>query len=129
MIIWEFGGQNQYRQEYLKNFERYFDKVDNIIYVIDIQDIDRHELSLQYFKEIIDLLKQYNMKVGISVYFHKYDPHLAKQEKFKNVDKLTTPDLIKIIRQIIPSDYKYKFYKTSIYTVFDTMLLTTSNDN
>ena len=129
MIIWEFGGQDQYRQDYLENFDRYFDDVDNIIYIIDIQDIDRHELSLQYFKEIVDLLKQNNMKVDISVYCHKHDPHLAKQEKFKNVDTLTAPDLIKKIRQIIPLDYKYKFYKTSIYTVFDTILITTSDDN
>lgn len=129
MIIWEFGGQEQYRQEYLENFNRYFDKVDNIIYIIDIQDIDRHEISLEYFKEIIDLLTQNNMKVYISVYFHKYDPHLTRQEKFKNVDTLITPDLIKKLRQIIPSDYNYKFYKTSIYTVFDTTLITTSDDN
>ncbi len=129
MIVWEFGGQDQYRQEYLAHFDRYFDEVDNIIYIIDIQDIDRHELSLHYFKEIIDLLKQNNMIVDISIYFHKFDPNLTKQEKFENVDTLTTPYLVTKIRQIIPSDYKYKFYKTSIYTVFDTILITTSDDN
>lgn len=129
LIIWEFGGQDQYRQEYLEHFDRYFDKVDNIIYVIDIQDIDRHELSLRYFKEVLDLLKKNNIKVDISIYFHKFDPHLTKQEKFKNIDTLTTPDLIRKIRQIIPTEYKYKFYKTSIYTVFDTILITTSDEN
>jgi len=129
IIIWEFGGQDQYRQEYLDNFDRYYDELDNIIYIIDIQDIERHDLSLQYFKDIIELLKQNDMKVNISIYFHKFDPNLAKQEKFKNVDTFTTPELIKKIRQIIPLGYKYKFYKTSIYTVFDTILITTSDDN
>jgi len=129
LIIWEFGGQEQYRQEYLEHFDRYFDEVDNIIYVIDIQDMDRHDLSLGYFKDVVDLLKQNNVIVDISVYFHKFDPHLSKQEKFKNVDAFTTPDLIRKIRRIIPLDYKYKFYKTSIYTVFDTILITTSNEN
>ena len=124
MIIWEFGGQGQYRQEYLKHFNRYFDEVDNIIYILDIQDMNRHELSLEYFKEIIDLLKQNNMRVDITLYFHKYDPNLTKQEKFKNVDKINTPNLIKKIKKIIPLDYKYKFYKTNIYTVFDTILIT-----
>lgn len=124
MIIWEFGGQEQYRQEYLEHFNRYFDEVDNIIYVLDIQDINRNELSFEYFKEIIDILKKNNMKVDITIYFHKYDPNLTKQEKFKNLDKITTPNLIKKIKKIIPSDYNYKFYKTSIYTVFDTILIT-----
>ncbi|TFG25379.1 MAG: hypothetical protein EU532_11760 [Promethearchaeota archaeon] len=123
MIIWEFGGQEQYRQEYLDNFDRYFDEVDNIIYVIDIQDIERYELSLEYFKNIIKLLRENNVKVDITIYFHKYDPLLTKQDIFKDIDKVSTPRLIKNITEIIPSGYKCKIFKTTIYTIFEKSLI------
>lgn len=123
MIIWEFGGQDQYRQEYLDNFDRYFDEVDNIIYVIDIQDVDRYELSVEYFKNIIKLLTENNVKVDITIYFHKYDPLITKQEKFKDIDKVTTPALIKNLTKIIPSGYNCKIFKTTIYTIFEKSLI------
>jgi GTPase SAR1 family protein len=123
MIIWEFGGQDQYRQQYLENFNRYFNEVDNLIYVIDIQDVDRQELSLTYFKDIIDLLNKNKVKVDISIYLHKYDPNLTIQEKFKNIDRITTPGIIKKIQELIPSGYNYKIFKTSIYTIFEKSLI------
>ena len=123
MIIWEFGGQKRYREDHLKNFNKYLKDVDKVIFVIDIQDIERYELSLNYFKDIIGLLKKYDIRVDISIYLHKFDPNLTKQEKFKDLDKINTPNLIKKIKKIIPSDYKYKFYKTSIYTTFEKFLI------
>jgi len=127
MIIWEFGGQDQYRQQYLENFDRYFDEVDNIIYVMEIQDLDRQELSLKYFKDIIDLLNKNNVNVDITIYFHKYDPNLTVQEKFKNIDVVTTPALVKKIQELIPSGYNYKIFKTSIYTIFEKSLIIEAN--
>lgn len=123
LIIWEFGGQDQYRQEYLENFDRYFDELDNIIYVIDIQDIKRYGLSLEYFEKIINSLKDNNIKVDITIYFHKYDPNLTIQEKFKDLDRTTTPELIKKIEKVIPSDYNYKIFRTTIYTTFEKSLI------
>jgi len=123
MIIWEFGGQKQYREDHLKNFNKYLKDVDKVIFVIDIQDIERYELSLNYFKDIIGLLKKNDIKVDISIYLHKFDPNLTKQEKFKDLDKIITPKLIEKIENIIPLEYNCSFYKTSIYTTFEKFLI------
>lgn len=123
MFIWEFGGQKQYREDHLRNFNKYLKDVDKVIYVIDIQDIERYELSLNYFRDIIGLLKKHDIKVDISIYLHKFDPNLTKQEKFKDLDKIITPKLISKIEQIIPPEYNYNFYKTSIFTIFEKFLI------
>lgn len=123
MVIWEFGGQKRYREDHLKNFNKYLKDVEKVIFVIDIQDFERYDLSLQYFKEVIDLFVKYDIEVDISIYLHKFDPNLTKQEKFKDLDKITTPQLIDKIENIIPSEYNCSFYKTSIYTTFEKFLI------
>ena len=123
MIIWEFGGQKRYREDHLKNFNKYLKDVDKVIFVIDIQDIERYEVSLNYFKDIIGLLKKNGIRVEISIYLHKFDPNLTKQEKFRDLDKIITPKLINNIEQIIHLEYNCSFYKTSIYTTFEKFLI------
>ncbi|MCK4481052.1 MAG: hypothetical protein KAV01_11030, partial [Candidatus Lokiarchaeota archaeon] len=56
LFIWDLGGQKEYRERYLDNPEQYFIQLDLLIYVIDAQDPERFEESLDYFKNIIDSL-------------------------------------------------------------------------
>jgi GTPase SAR1 family protein len=123
MVIWEFGGQKQYREDHIKNLHKYLKDVDRVIFVIDIQDFDRYELALDYFRDIITFLDKFNIGVDFTVYFHKFDPNLTKQEKFADLDKNITPKLIEKIEKIIPPQYNCSFYKTSIYTVFEKFLI------
>ncbi len=37
-LLWDFGGQEQYRKKYKQNMKEYIAETDEIIYVIDIQD-------------------------------------------------------------------------------------------
>ena len=39
--IWDFGGQEIFREDYLKNFKNHIKGANKLIYVIDIQDRDR----------------------------------------------------------------------------------------
>jgi len=123
MVIWEFGGQERYRNDHIKNLNKYLKDVDKVIFVIDIQDIERYELAINYFKDIISILEKYDIRVDFSIYLHKYDPNLTKQEKFKDLDKNITPNLIDKIEKVIPSEYNCNFYKTSIYTIFEKFLI------
>ena len=123
MVLWELGGQTQYRDDYLKNFDKYLKDLDKVIYVIDIQDIERHDLAIKYLKDIMDALKESGIHVDLSIYLHKYDPNLSKKEKFKDVDKTITPELINKIEKLIPPDFSYNIYKTSIYTTFEKFLI------
>ncbi len=117
--IWDFGGQEQYRDEYIANFDKYVKGADKIIYVIDVQDIPRFEVALNYFSDIVHVLKVMEFKVEFSIFLHKYDPNLKNQEQFKEIDVIINSQLIDKIKQIIPKGFEYNIYKTSIYAIFD----------
>ena len=119
--IWDFGGQERYRKEYLKNLKKYFDQVDKIIFVIDVQDIDRYELALEYIKDIVEYIKNKGIKVDFSVFFHKFDPNLEKLDQF--TEKVISTKLISKIKNIMPSKFNYKIFKTTIFTVFQKQLI------
>jgi hypothetical protein len=122
LVCWDLGGQKQYREESLKNFEKYIKDTTKIIYIIDVQDIDRYDLSLDYLKNIIKFLITHSNKVELSIFLHKYDPNLGKLEKFKNINEIVDSKLVSKIKEIIPAECSYDIYKTTIYTVFEKTL-------
>ncbi|MHA1265984.1 MAG: ADP-ribosylation factor-like protein [Candidatus Helarchaeota archaeon] len=126
-VIWECGGQEQYRKEYLQNLEKYVQQSKKFIYVIDVQDIDRYEAALKYFSDIIRLMKKEDIKnMQLSIFLHKFDPGLEKDPRF-SYKKISTR-LINKISNIIPPDINYYIFKTTIYTVFEKKLLESVSD-
>lgn len=121
--VWDFGGQYQYRKEYLKDFRKYLEGVNRVIYVIDVQDFDKYPEALKYFKAILEELKKESKSIDLSVFLHKYDPYLVNQEKFKDIDDILDKELIKKIRSLIPEDCPHEIYKTSIFTTFKKILV------
>ncbi len=121
--IWDFGGQDIYREDYLNQFNKYTENVNTLIYVIDVQDLDRYDLSIKYFQRIIKLLKKDKILLQISIFLHKYDPNLKKKENFISIDEMIQSKLIDKISDIVDSDFKYDIYKTSIYTIFEKNLV------
>ena len=122
MNIWDFGGQEQYRINYLKNFNKYSYQASKLIYVIDIQDVGKYESAINYFQEIINKCIEENLEISISIYLHKYDPNLENQEKFKKINEMK-PQLIEQLKQIIPSKFTYDISKSTIYTTFKKTLI------
>ena len=114
-FIWELGGQEQYRKEYLKNMEKYLPEVNRFIFVIDVQDNSRFDTAIDYLKSIIQVIPPNITLADFSIFLHKYDPNLELQSSFS---KTVVSDLIAKIKKIVPSKLNYKLYKTSIYTVF-----------
>ena len=112
--IWDFGGQEKFRQMYL-NKPDYFYETDSVIFVIDVQEETRFEAALGYLEEILKLMKEANEKSEFSVYFHKFDPELLDEEKYQERSK----NLRKKLRQLFKQySFEVKVYHTSIYTVF-----------
>ena len=105
--IWDFGGQEQFRMEHLKNFNKFIPHTDKLIYVIDVQDVVRYDEALDFLKEIIDKLKEVNHIISVSVFFHKYDPGI--EESLPNLINEEIPKLEKKIREIIPKDFELEF--------------------
>lgn len=108
ILKWDLGGQAQFRQNYIKDGR--FDSTDLLFYVIDVQDPDRLEESLQYFSEILGYFRESNQGPPILVIcFHKVDPDLTNdaqtQETIQNINT-KLQDLI---------DFDYLTYQTTIY--------------
>ncbi len=119
---WDFSGQEQYRKSHLKNLNKYLESANKIIFVIDVQDIERYDLALKYLENVINKLKQENIQIEFSIFLHKYDPNISKQEKFKDISKKINLELINKIESIMPNEINYNIFKTTIYTVFEKTL-------
>ncbi|MFX1365677.1 MAG: ADP-ribosylation factor-like protein [Promethearchaeota archaeon] len=113
--IWDFGGQASYLDDYFNDFSNHLKGTTKIIYVIDIQDVSRYDLALQYLKKVIDSIDTSN-KISFSVFLHKFDPDLVFDHSF---NELVINDFIKKIKEIIPLDFIYSINRTTIYAIFE----------
>ena len=119
IVCWDFGGQKKYREEYLKDLGKYVKETDKIIFVIDVQDIKRFKVALEYLNRVVENLISSNTKIDFSIFLHKYDPNLNKLDKFIEIDNIIESKLVSEIRKTIPSNFNYDIFKTTIYTVFE----------
>lgn len=117
-IFWDMGGQEQYRDIYIDYQDVYFDATDLLIYVIDIQDPERFDNSLEYLNAILTFFSESEMDVPVIITFHKFDPELkADKEILKNIEKL---------RERILNEYhnfNILFQQSSIYDIISIVQL------
>ncbi len=112
--IWDFGGQEDHRKEYLDTPEEYFFGIDLIIYVIDIQDTERYDESIKYFKNIIENVIKLEETAHVSIFIHKVDPDIRDDnEVLLNVELVK--DSIRTIFQNV--QLNYDIYLTSIFSM------------
>ncbi len=117
-VFWDMGGQDQYREIYINYQDVYFDATDLIIYVIDIQDPDRFNDSLEYLNAILTFFSESEMDVPLIITFHKYDPELRDDEKIlANIDELRE----KILDEY--PDFNILFQQSSIYDIISIVQL------
>lgn len=72
VIFWDLGGQKQYRKNHLAS-RNVFLQTHALIYVIDVQDDKRFQESLDYFHDILDIVKDLNPLPKVFVLYHKMD--------------------------------------------------------
>jgi hypothetical protein len=115
--VWDLGGQLNYRETYLSKPE-VFNQTKALVFVVDIQDIDRLDEAYQYYVDILgiyvdilSILVNVDPLPKLYVLFHKFDPELAGKLKahfykatrlFRKADNITR--------------HKFKGYATSIYS-------------
>ncbi len=117
-IFWDMGGQTAYRDIYINYQDVYFDATDLLIYVIDIQDPERFENSLEYLDAILTFFTKSKMDVPLIISFHKFDPDLRGNDKIlQDIDELRT----KILDNY--SNFKILFQQTSIYDIISIVQL------
>jgi small GTP-binding protein len=115
LIVWDFGGQEEYREMYLRDPHRYFLNIDLVIYVIDLQTPEKYAESIEYFKNILDVLENLEENPHILIFLHKYDPDLKD-----NPEILLNVEFVKnLIKNAFMNRKKfdYEIYLSSIYSV------------
>ncbi|MFX1418072.1 MAG: ADP-ribosylation factor-like protein [Promethearchaeota archaeon] len=117
-VFWDMGGQETYREIYINYQDVYFDSTDLLIYVIDIQDPDRFNDSIDYLNAILTFFSESKMTVPIIITFHKFDPELkADEETLANIKKLRD----KILNDY--SNFNILFQQSSIYDIISIVQL------
>jgi GTPase SAR1 family protein len=107
--IFDFGGQEQYRKEYMEKPE-VFKGTDILIPIVDLHDPEKFEQAKEYFKGLLDIYRKNNEKPRIFLFFHKYDT--------EDYEKELLDTNIKEAREIFNGlfeEYESKSYLTSIY--------------
>ncbi|MHA2278301.1 MAG: ADP-ribosylation factor-like protein, partial [Candidatus Kariarchaeaceae archaeon] len=106
--IWDLGGQETYRKDYLLNFEEFLKGTSKIIYVFDIQDVKRYDTAIEYMEKVLDSLDK-KEEIDFSIFLHKFDPDLQFNQE---LNKQVTDELIKKIKKKIPPNFVYSLHKT-----------------
>ena len=113
--IWDFGGQQAYLDDYFNDFNNFIKGANKIIYVIDIQDVKRYELALEYLKKVMNSIDK-KSNIDFSVFLHKFDPDLVFNH---NLNEKVINNFIKKIKETIPQEFIYSIFKTTIYAIFE----------
>lgn len=114
--VWDFGGQEVYRKDYLSNIKKYLTLTNKVIFVIDVQDKERYQQALDYLKTVVKDLED---DIELSIYLHKYDPNLQSIDGFEDIDDIVNKELIDSLKEIVPKNIDTKVFKTSVFTVFE----------
>ena len=109
LLIWDFGGQSVYREDYIKQPIRFFQRIKYFYYVVDVQDIDRIKESAEYFLKLIKLTTEYSDDFKIYIFFHKIDPNYKGKTKFEESEN-------KFISEVLPKIKELKLEPTYFYT-------------
>ena len=112
IVNWDLGGQDIYREEYKKKEAIIFSETEIFFYIIDIQDIDIYEESLQYLQEIAeiyDLVDPENLPYMV-ICFNKLDPNLLVD--YSRQTEEITGKMVTLLK-----GFEYKIFKTSIYNL------------
>ncbi len=107
LVEWDLGGQESFRQGYLQRKEAFYD-ASLVFFVIDINDASSYGEALDYFKDIVEILREVNQYPKIIVCLHKIDLHLS-------------PEMNKTLRErfisIVGDDFEIKFFATTIFNI------------
>ncbi|MHA1145949.1 MAG: ADP-ribosylation factor-like protein [Candidatus Helarchaeota archaeon] len=112
LVIWDMGGQDRYRDQYLDDPERFFLEVQFLIYVIDVQDPDVFDKSLEYLKNVLNALDTLKEKPGFLVLLHKYDPDVKDRKEIVEAIEFLTEKVTKIFSE---KNLEVEILKSSIY--------------
>ncbi len=114
IMIHDLGGQKKYLIKYLKQADKYFDKTDVCIYVVDIQDFPRFTETLDFMNDLVAQFVELRVTPKIYVFFHKAENVLnGDLQGAKNIEMLQER-----IIDIVSGRFPLEFENTTIYDTY-----------
>jgi GTPase SAR1 family protein len=107
--IFDFGGQEQYRKEYMEKPE-IFRGTDILIPVVDLHDPNSFEQAREYFEGLLNIYRQNNEKPKVTLFLHKYDTQDYQKELLDTNVQKAKEDFLDLFK-----DYDFEYMLTSIY--------------
>ena len=111
-IVWDFGGQELYRNEYLANPDAYLRSISYIYYVADVQDYYRSISSIMYFMSVFPMIFKRSPDAEITILFHKMDPNYNPNKK--NLKKKFLDDVESFLQKY---EKTFDMYNTTIFSL------------
>lgn len=131
VFVWDLGGQEQYRKQYIDKPAMYFAETDILVFCFDIQEKEKKEEALEFFNSILKKLNELETKVPILVVFTKYDPDVQSYDE-PNLIRLEVMDKIQSMNEKgldIGFAISSIFDRNSIEEVFSLVLKRISTSN
>jgi len=107
--IFDFGGQEQYRKEYMEKPE-IFRGTDILIPIVDLHDPNNFEQTKEYFEGLLNIYRQNNEKPKVTLFLHKYDTQDYQKELLDTNIRIAKEVFLDLFR-----DYDFEYMLTSIY--------------
>ena len=120
ILIWDFGGQDRYRQQYFEHPERYFAGIKYIYFVVDAQDRGQLRESMSYFLKCFDYSAKYSPGAKIFLFFHKIDPNYDGNIDFAQIESDFLSEVLPVIQPQIQKEQGEEGLVTAFHTsIFD----------
>ncbi|MFO8017758.1 MAG: ADP-ribosylation factor-like protein [Promethearchaeia archaeon] len=117
LVIWDLGGQKNHIDEYLSEPEKFFLQINVLIYVVDVQDDTRYDESVQYLRDIIDIIDFLNEYPYVIVLLHKADTDVMNDPDYQiRIEYLT--EKISEVFEVRKNPLQYEMIPTSIYNMY-----------
>jgi len=113
--IWDMGGQEIYRERYLKEPERFLLDIEVVLYIIDVQDSEKHNQSIEYLRKLAATFRSLNQHSFFIICYHKFDQDIQQDQKYQEWVQNSWEVLSGILEEY---KYPHKLFTTSIYDDF-----------
>ena len=112
-IAWDLAGQHQYRRNYFQREKLVFLNATSLFYIIDVQDPERFNESLNYLRHILNIFYKFHDEPRIIICLHKSDSLLQlNRQKFQELKKRIIPHL-----DLVLENFQYHIHFTSIFEI------------
>ena len=126
VLIWDFGGQEIYRNAYLARPAMFFQGIRYLYFVIDAQDEEKLQESINYFDQILKNTMNFSDKVRVFLFFHKIDPDYRGDVVFVDIENTFLEHVLPQLNayEINPTVFHTSIFKpTSVISAFVQPLL------